>query len=109
MSKKIFMAEDDPLMSRMYERAFRSSGYELELASDGEMAIKMLKEMNPKPVVALLDVMMPNKNGFDVLRLMKEDKDLKKIPVVLLSNLSGEEDTKKGLELGAASFMIKSE
>jgi DNA-binding response OmpR family regulator len=109
MATKLFMAEDDPLMSRMYARAFKSGGYELELAADGEKAFSMLQEMNPKPALVLLDVMMPNKNGFDVLRAMKEDAHLKKIPVILLSNLSGQEDAKKGLALGAALFMIKSE
>lgn len=103
------MAEDDQLMSRMYGRMLKASGYNLQEAGDGETAIRMLKEMNPKPHVILLDVMMPNKNGFDVLRAVKEDDALKSIPVIMLSNLSGEEDAKKGLALGATSYMIKSE
>lgn len=109
MKKLLFLAEDDPLMNRMYGRAFKLAGYDLTEAPDGEAAIKRLKEMNPKPDIALLDIMMPNKSGFDVLRAMKEDKDLKDIPIILLSNLSGQEDAKKGIELGADLFMIKSE
>ena len=106
---RLFLAEDDPLMSRMYERMFKLSGHDLTMASDGEMALDILKKMDPKPAVALLDIMMPKKSGFDVLREMKEDPSLKSIPVILLTNLAGEQDAKKGLELGAALYMVKSQ
>ena len=105
----LFMAEDDPLMSRMYERAFKASGYELKIAFDGEAAIQMLSSMDPKPILALLDVMMPNKSGFDVLRAMKADAKLKNIPVILLTNLAGQQDAEKGLELGAVLYLVKSQ
>ncbi len=104
----LFLAEDDPLMSRMYERAFKSSGFDLKMAFDGEEAINILKNIDPKPIIAVLDIMMPKKSGFDVLRFMKSDEKLKDIPVVLLTNLSGEDDAKKGLELGAVSYLVKS-
>lgn len=106
---KIFLAEDDPLMRRMYGRAFKAAGYALQEAADGEAAITMLEGMDPMPDVILLDIMMPKKSGFDVLRAVKEHKKLKKVPVILLSNLSGADDAKKGIELGAELFMVKSE
>lgn len=109
MSTLLFLAEDDPLMSRMYERAFKSNGFDLKIAFDGEEAINMLKAMSPKPVVILLDVMMPKKSGFDVLRDIKADDTLKNIPVILLTNLAGEKDAEKGLELGAVLYLIKSQ
>lgn len=109
MKKILFLAEDDPLIIRMYSRAIKIGGYELVEVADGQTSISKLKEMNPKPDIVLLDIMMPNKSGFDVLRAMKEDQDLKEVPVILLSNLSGQEDAKKGIELGADLFMIKSE
>jgi len=104
----LFLAEDDPLMSRMYERAFRASGFDLKMTFDGEEAINTLKVIDPKPIVAVLDVMMPKQSGFDVLRFMKTDEKLKNIPVVLLTNLAGESDAQKGLELGAVAYLIKS-
>ena len=109
MATILFLAEDDPLMSRMYERAFKSSDFDLTMAFDGEDAINKLKAMNPKPVVVLLDVMMPKKSGFDVLREMKADATLKSIPVILLTNLAGEKDAEKGLELGAVLYLVKSQ
>ena len=105
----LFLAEDDPLMSRMYEKAFKMNGFELKMTFDGEEAISTLKLMDPKPTLAILDVMMPKKSGFDVLRYMKADETLKKIPVVLLTNLAGQEDAEKGLSLGAILYLIKSQ
>jgi len=109
MATVLFLAEDDPLMSRMYERAFKLKDFDLKVAFDGEEAISTLKSMNPKPTIVLLDVMMPKKSGFDVLREMKSDPELKGVPVVLLTNLAGEKDAEKGLELGAVLYLIKSQ
>ncbi len=103
------MAEDDPLMSRMYERAFRLGGHELTMAHDGEEAIDLLQKMEEKPTVILLDIMMPKTNGFDVLRKVKEDEKLKNIPVIMLTNLAGDSDAEKALSLGAVLYLIKSQ
>lgn len=109
MATLLFLAEDDPLMSRMYERAFKANGFDLKMTFDGEEAINTLKSMDPKPTVIVLDVMMPKKSGFDVLREIKEDEKLKNIPVILLTNLAGEKDAEKGLELGAVLYLVKSQ
>lgn len=103
------MAEDDPLMIRMYERAFKAGGYTLELASDGEEAISKLLKMEQAPTIVLLDVMMPKKNGFDVLREMKQSDKLKHVPVVMLTNLAGQADAEKALSLGAVLYLVKSQ
>jgi len=103
------MAEDDPLMSRMYERAFRLGGHELTLAHDGEEALASLQKMDEKPTLILLDIMMPKMNGFDVLRKIKEDEKLKSIPVIMLTNLAGESDAEKALGLGAVLYLVKSQ
>ncbi len=106
---KLFIAEDDPLMGRMYERAFRLGGHELVMAFDGEAALTELQKMDPKPALIMLDVMMPKLSGFDVLRKIKEDANLKGIPVILLTNLAGQQDAEKGLELGAVLYLVKSQ
>ena len=106
---KLFIAEDDPLMSRMYEKAFRLGGHDLTMAHDGEEALSTLEKMSPKPTLILLDVMMPKMSGFDALRKIKEDEKLKSIPVILLTNLAGQQDAEKGLELGAVLYLVKSQ
>lgn len=109
MTTMLFMAEDDPLMSRMYERAFKAAGYGLELAFDGEEALAKLKKMDPGPTLIILDIMMPKMNGFDVLRQLKQDEKLKKAPVIMLTNLAGESDAEKALSLGAVLYLVKSQ
>lgn len=105
----LFLVEDDPLMSRMYERAFRASDFDVKMAFDGEEAINILKNGDYFPGIAVLDVMMPKKSGFDVLRFIKSESKLKDIPVVLLTNLSGATEAKKGLDLGALEYIVKSD
>lgn len=104
-----FIAEDDKFMFRLYERVFTLAGHKLEVAQDGEEALTKLSAMDPKPAAIILDVMMPKKNGFEVLEAVKKDPALKEIPVALLTNLSGEEDKRKGLALGATEYLIKSD
>lgn len=106
---KVFMAEDDPLMIRMYERAFKASGFELELAFDGDEAMNKLTKMDPPPTAIILDVMMPKKNGFDVLKEVRQNEKLKNVPVVMLTNLAGEGDAQKATGLGANLYLVKSE
>lgn len=106
---KIFIAEDDPLMIRLYERTFRLSGYEVEMANDGEEALAKLQKMESAPTLMLLDVMMPKMNGFDLLRQLKQDKKLKNVPVVMLTNLAGQADAEKALGLGAVLYLVKSQ
>lgn len=106
---KIFLAEDDPLMSRMYERAFKLGGHDLTIVNDGEAALTELEKIEPKPAVIILDVMMPKVSGFEALRKIKESEKLKHIPVILLTNLAGQGDADKGLELGAVLYLVKSQ
>jgi len=106
---KIFLVEDDPLMVRMYEKVFKLLHYEVEMAFDGEEALAKLQTMNPKPNLILLDIMMPKLTGFDVLRSIKQKPELKSIPVIALTNLAGEEEAEKALELGAVLYLVKSQ
>lgn len=106
---KIFIAEDDPLMARMYEKAFKLNGYEVDMAFDGEETIAKLKVADPKPTVLLLDIMMPKMSGFEVLAEVKKSPALKSVPVIMLTNLAGKEDAEKALGLGAVLYLVKSQ
>jgi len=102
--------EDDPLMVRMYERVMRFSKLEMEVVMEGEKALSRLEEMEEKPALVLLDVMMPNIDGLEVLKRMKINPILKKIPVIVLTNLSaGVDGVTKALEAGADLCLIKSQ
>lgn len=72
-------------MLRMYKRAFRFAGHEVEIAADGDMGLKKIKEVSPQLV--LLDIMMPKLNGMEVLAKLKADPKTAGIPVVMMTNL----------------------
>ena len=104
---KILIVEDDPLMSRLYQKIFTFEKYDVEMAGDGEEGL--MKARQAKPTLILLDVMMPKLNGLQVLERLKVDPETKGIPVVMLTNLSGEKDAETALSKGAVKYIIKSE
>lgn len=102
---KIALVEDDPFLSSMYSTKFELEGYEVVAANDGVKGVEMIKKELPDLV--LLDILMPKKNGFDVLADIKKDKSTKDIPVILLTNLNQTDEVMKGMDLGAADYLIK--
>jgi CheY-like chemotaxis protein len=104
---KILVVEDDPLMSRMYQKIFTFEGYEVHMAGDGQEGLDAAREL--KPTLILLDVMMPKLNGLQVLEKLKADPQTKTIPVIMLTNLAGEQDAETALSKGAIKYIIKSE
>jgi CheY-like chemotaxis protein len=104
---KITVIEDDPLMSRMYQKIFTFEGYEVEMAGDGQEGLEKVRAN--KPTVVLLDVMMPKMNGIEVLEKLKADPETKSIPVIMLTNLAGQADAETALAKGAVKYIIKSE
>jgi DNA-binding response OmpR family regulator len=103
--KTIFLVEDDLFLSDMYRTKFELSGYEMPHAEDGDVALRKIKEA--KPDVVLLDIVLPKKSGFDVLKELKQDPEVSKIPVILLTNLSQKDDVDRGYSLGAVDYVIK--
>jgi CheY-like chemotaxis protein len=104
---KILIVEDDPLMSRMYQKIFTFEKYEVEMAADGEECLA--KAATVKPTIILLDVMMPKMNGLQALEKLKADPATKSIPVIMLTNLAGQQDAETALSKGAVKYIVKSE
>lgn len=102
----ILLIEDDPPMVRMYLTKLKTENFEVEVAYDGEEGLKKIKEQ--KIDLVLLDLMIPKLGGMELLEKVRADEKLKKIPVVILSNLSQEQDIQRAKELGVKDFLIKS-
>jgi len=102
--KKILIAEDEKPIAKAMELKLVHSGFEVQVAFDGEEALEALKKEEFDLVI--LDLIMPKRDGFSTLQEIK--KRGIKIPVIISSNLSQEEDFKKAKELGAVDFFIKS-
>jgi len=99
------LVEDDEFLAELYATKLKLENYEVALATDGEKGLKMIKEK--KPDLILLDIILPKMDGFEILKAIKNEKELKDIPVILLTNLSQKDEVKKGLDLGANDYLIK--
>jgi CheY-like chemotaxis protein len=104
--KKILIVEDDMFLERMATKKLRESGYEVLMAGDSGKAEEILKA--EKPDLILLDLLLPGTDGFELLSRLKKDDKTKDIPVIVFSNLSGEEDIKRCKDLGVRDFIVKS-
>jgi len=105
--EKILLIEDDKFLSDMYVTKFSKFGYKIETAYDGEEGIRKTRKIGPD--VILLDIRLPLKDGFEVLKEIKKDQKTKDIPVILLTNLGQKEDIEKGVKLGAVDYLIKAQ
>lgn len=102
---KVLAVDDDPVIQRLLQVNLEMEGYEVELASDGQEAIDKAKSFRPDLV--LLDIMMPKKDGWQVCAELKEDPDLKDVPVIFLSARAQDVDVQRGTELGAEAYITK--
>jgi CheY-like chemotaxis protein len=105
---RILIVEDDPLMLRMYQRIFTLEHYDVDIATNGEEGVTKAWA-TPAPTLILLDIMMPKMNGLQVLDKLKADPDRKTIPVIMLTNLAGQQDAEEALLKGAVKYIVKSE
>lgn len=104
---KILIIEDEVVLLKVLAEKFENEKFEVEMAEDGEEA--MLKVRASKPDMILLDIILPKKDGIEVLKEIKSDPELKDIPVIIISNLGSDEKIKETLELGAVDYLIKTQ
>jgi two-component system alkaline phosphatase synthesis response regulator PhoP len=104
---KILVVEDEQVLAKVFQEKFEKAHYDVKIAVDGEAALSEAKSFNPDVIV--LDLVLPKKNGFDVLSELKADDSLKIIPVVVVSNLGEDEDIKRALSLGAIDYFVKAQ
>ena len=103
--KKILIVDDEPNIVMALEYTFKKNNFEVFIARDGQEALDILK--NKQPDIIILDVMMPNVDGFETLKQIKKDERLKHCKVLFLSAKNKEKDIEKGLGLGANLYVVK--
>lgn len=104
---KILMIENNHFLRKVFKNKMSLSGFSFIEATNGEEGLN--KIISEKPDIVLLDIILPIKNGFDVLLEMKESEEAKDIPVVIFSDLGQEPDIERGMALGARDYLIKSQ
>jgi DNA-binding response OmpR family regulator len=105
MMKKILIVDDEPNIVMSLEYAFKKNDFEVFIARDGSEALEILK--NNTPDIVLLDIMMPNVDGYQTLKHIKDSKSLEATKVVFLTAKNKASDIEKGLKLGADKYLIK--
>ncbi|HNW09583.1 MAG TPA: response regulator [bacterium] len=105
--KKILLVEDDPMIVEMYKMRFEEEGFEVLVTDRGSEALEIASQQ--RPVAVLLDVILPEIDGFSILQNLKSSPDTRDIPVMLLTNLGQESDQEKGRQLGVADYFVKSQ
>jgi two-component system alkaline phosphatase synthesis response regulator PhoP len=105
--KKILIIEDEKILSDLLQKKLTNEGYAVLTAADGEEGVKQIKEN--KPNLILLDILMPKKGGFEVMRDMAEDPEIKDIPVIIISNSGQPVELEKAKKMGAKDCLVKAE
>ncbi|MES2007019.1 MAG: response regulator [Patescibacteria group bacterium] len=101
----VLLVEDDETLARLYMRQFEMDNISCTHAADGKSALDLLKIVRPS--VILLDISLPDTDGFEILKVIKADPNVAQIPVIIMSNFSRPEDIEWGKKLGAKKFVEK--
>jgi len=102
---KILIVEDEEILLGVLQKKLSAEGFEVAMARNGEEGLEKIREI--KPDLVLLDIIMPKKDGFAVLEEMAAEKEMKNIPVIMISNSGQELELEKALKMGAKDFFIK--
>ncbi len=105
MKKRILIVDDEPNIVMSLEYAFKKQDFEVYIARDGSEALEILKHQIPN--VVLLDIMMPNVDGYQTLKHIKKTDSLKETKVIFLTAKNKASDIEKGLKLGADKYLTK--
>jgi len=103
----ILLVEDDPFLSSVLRMKLEKESFKVVRAADGDEALNFLTEQGVKPDLILLDLILPKKNGFEVLETIRQDPLLEKLPVIIISNLGQPSDIERGKALGVIDYFIK--
>lgn len=107
MRKKIIIIEDEEILLNLLQKKLSGEGYEVSTAGNGLEGLSAMKKA--KPDLVLLDIVMPKMGGFEVLREMRKNNDLKSIPVVIISNSGQSVELSEAQKLGVKDWLIKAE
>lgn len=104
---KIAIIEDDAVISQMYRMKFEAEGFDVQMAGNGKIGVELVEKMRPD--IILLDLRMPEMDGAEALRHIREHSWGKDIPVLVLTNVGEEEAPHELRELGITGYIVKAE
>ncbi|MBI2049061.1 MAG: response regulator [Parcubacteria group bacterium] len=107
MAYRILVVEDDTILAKVIREELEEAGFSTDMSGDGSLSAADIRKMNPDLV--LLDLLLPGRHGFEILEDIKKSPETKAIPVIILTQLGSDDDIKKGFELGANDYIVKSQ
>lgn len=109
MSKKVLIIEDEKILIELLEQKIEEEGYEVFTSLNGKEGLELIKKV--KPDLVLLDIIMPKLNGYEVMEEMNklQEFNLKKIPVIIVSNSGQPVEIERALSLGVRDYLIKAQ
>lgn len=107
--KQILLVEDDPLLVNLYKEKFENEGFGLLVAEDGEAGLELALDKKETVDIVILDLLLPKMSGIEILSELKKVPEYEKIPIIVLTNMSRQEENRKALELGAKEYLIKAD
>jgi two-component system alkaline phosphatase synthesis response regulator PhoP len=107
MAKKILLIEDEELIYSLLQKKLTQAGYDVTVAINGDEGLTKMREI--KPDLILLDIIMPQKDGFSVMEEIQKDKELQRIPIIVISNSGQPVELNRAKELGAKDWLIKTD
>lgn len=107
MKQRILIVEDDGFLASIYAQKLELEGFDVSFATNGEDGLKLAQKDHPDLILLDLRLQPDKMDGFELLEKLKADAALKKIPVIVLTNLGQKEDVERCMKLGAAGYLIK--
>lgn len=105
MKKVVLIADDSPTIRKFVSFSLNVQGFEVLTACDGMQALEMLPRYNVDLIIT--DLNMPNMDGFELIKAVRQNKQNTNIPIIILSSLKGSEEIEKGLKIGANAYLVK--
>ena len=103
--KKILIIEDEEVLSNLLQKKLNQEGYQVDITGNGQKGLEKIRK--DKPDLILLDIVMPKMGGFEVMEELNKDKELKDIPIIVISNSGQPVELDRIKELGARDWLIK--
>ena len=105
--EKLIIIEDEETLINLLEKKLNQEGYEVDIAKNGEEGLEKIR--SNKPDLILLDIVMPKMGGFEVMEILRKDEELKKIPIIIISNSGQPVELGRAKELGVVDWLIKTD
>ncbi len=103
--KRVFVVDDEPDVVELLQTILEADGMEVRVATEGSVALEQI--LSDPPDIVVLDLMMPDVDGFELLKLLRLDPAVAQIPVLILSARTGQQDQIESLQLGANAYICK--